>query len=579
MRFFIVCISLFYSVSSNAQTFRSLFSVDSLKMFHETGGKLDSIDLIIGMPSTTFVGGSWNRLENTLGPNELLKFNGGQQFYGFSDWKKMRYTGLPHLGFAYSFGGKGTQFVTATYEQAFKHSILLNLDYTKYRSSGFLRNSEFSHNDLQLQLNKTGKIYSFELKGAYESSDAEQNDGLLLDSLADDFDLIFLPVRKENAKLATRRTRLSLTNYFDFLKDSTIAAGLFTQHELKIKKFSYTEESDSLFLLYASINKDSLITNDQHQWSQIANGVGAFWKNDFHFLTLGSTLRFWNFQNLGIYRDTVELNMVANYTYKRNDLSVRVFSDWNLVGAQNESVHLLSANYKFNTFRFMGSVLYENKLPDYYQRYAVGNNYASNMQNPDKQIRFQPVASVKSSIAGISLLASYSFTQLKNNYFFIQDTWRNDTLSSIRFQQIILRLEYSFRKLTIQPNYIFTVSIDPLKITPTHQFQTRLFLKGYIFKARKMLAYTGVDFALLSSFQRIGYSSNTGAFQLDEISTNNNGYTNLHFFAGFQIEEFKFFLRMENIAYFWNDKNSEIVKKYPLQSNLIRVGITWDFFN
>jgi hypothetical protein len=121
--------------------------------------------------------------------------------------------------------------------------------------------------------------------------------------------------------------------------------------------------------------------------------------------------------------------------------------------------------------------------------------------------------------------------------------------------------------------------MDPLKITPTHQFQTRLFLKGYIFKARKMLAYIGVDFALLSSFQRIGYSSNTGAFQLDEISTNNNGYTNLHFFAGFQIEEFKFFLRMENIAYFWNDKNSEIVKKYPLQSNLIRVGITWDFFN
>jgi hypothetical protein len=271
--------------------------------------------------------------------------------------------------------------------------------------------------------------------------------------------------------------------------------------------------------------------------------------------------------------------MVANYTYKRNDLSVRVFSEWNLVGAQNESVHLLSANYKINTFKFTGSVLYENKLPDYYQRYAVGNNYASNLQNPDKQIRFQPVVSVKSAIAGISLLATYTFTQLKNNYFFIQDTWRNDTLGSIRFQQIALRLEYTYRKLTLQPNYIFTVSMDPLKITPTHQFQSRLYLKGYIFKARKMLAYTGVDFALLSSFQRIGYSSNTGAFRLDELSTDNRGYSNLHFFAGFQIEEFKFFLRMENIAYFWNDKNSEIVKKYPLQSNLLRVGITWDFFN
>ena len=579
MRFFIVCISLFFCVSLNAQTFRSLFSVDSLKMFHQTGGKLDSIDLIIGMPSSTFVGGSWNRLENTLGPNEFIKFNGGQQLYSFSDWKKMRYTGLPHLGFAYSFGGKGTQFVTATYEQAFKHSVLLNLDYTKYRSSGFLRNSEFTHNDLQLQLNKTGKIYSFELKGAYETSDAEQNGGLLLDSLADNFDLVFLPVQKENAKLATRRTRLSLTNYVDCIKDSTKAMGLYIQHELKIKKFSYTEKSDSLSLLYSSINKDSLVTNDQHQWSQIANGVGVFWKNDFHFLTFGPTLRFWNFQNLGIYRDTLELNLVANYAYKRKDLTLQAFSEWNLVGAQNESIHLLSANYKSNKFKFAGSVLYENKLPDYYQRYAVGNNYACNLQNPNKQIRFQPTVSVKSSLAGISFLGTYSFALMKNNYFFIQDTWRNDTLGSFRFQQISLRLEYAYRKLTIQPNYIFTVSMDNLKITPTHQFQTRLFLKGYIFKARKMLAYTGIDFALLSSFQRIGYSSNTGSFQLDEIYTNNKGYTNIHFFAGFQIEEFKFFLRMENIAYFWNDKNSELVKNYPLQSNLIRVGITWDFFN
>jgi hypothetical protein len=56
-------------------------------------------------------------------------------------------------------------------------------------------------------------------------------------------------------------------------------------------------------------------------------------------------------------------------------------------------------------------------------------------------------------------------------------------------------------------------------------------------------------------------------------------YTNLHWFGGFQIDEFRFFVRAENIGGFWTDKNNEVQNGYPIGGLQLRVGITWDFFN
>ena len=55
--------------------------------------------------------------------------------------------------------------------------------------------------------------------------------------------------------------------------------------------------------------------------------------------------------------------------------------------------------------------------------------------------------------------------------------------------------------------------------------------------------------------------------------------TNLSAFLGFSIGEFRFFTRMENIGYFWNDKSNEVLVGFPIQKNFIRLGLTWDFFN
>jgi hypothetical protein len=547
-------------------------------MNHRIGGELDSIDQIIGIQSTTLPGGGWNTTENILPSNFLLQYPGGQRFYSFTEWKTMRFSGLPHIGFAYSFGSKGTQYARAEYQQVFGRNYLLNVDFTKYRSNGFIRNGDFSYNDVQLQLNKKGKIYSFELKSSFKSSDIAQNNGLLIDTLANDFDLIFLPVKKENARTNTKLTSIYLANYFDLIKDTTKAFGFFTQHELRIKKFQYKED-DTLYGIYSIINFDSLATYDQHQWSQVANGAGVFTQTASMFLKAGVNAEYWNFQNLGRFRDTTEISLFGDLNYKKNNTLISNQIDFNLIGAKNEFINHFEIAQRLNSIRLKAIAHFENKLPDYYQRYAIGNNYETNLVDPELQQRLNLSARAELSLGPIDLIGTYTYSNLRNNYFFINDTWSNDSLNSLTFHQINVRAAYRFKALSIQPGYSLTLTPQNFKVLPMHHLQTRLMVKGGLFKAKKLKAYAGVDFALVSAYQRMGFSSAISSFDVTQLSTELTGYTNLHFFTGFHIDEFKFLVRMENLGYLWNDHNTLQQISYPITSMQFRIGITWDFFN
>jgi hypothetical protein len=58
-----------------------------------------------------------------------------------------------------------------------------------------------------------------------------------------------------------------------------------------------------------------------------------------------------------------------------------------------------------------------------------------------------------------------------------------------------------------------------------------------------------------------------------------NSLLNLHAFATFGIEEFRFYVRYENIGYFWSDRRTNEQFGFPISSTRLRVGLTWDFFN
>jgi len=579
MHYWITCFLLLFNVSLFGQV-SSLFSgVDTIKAGFETGGNLESTDKEVGFLSSTIPGGGFTRNAIVLQPHEWVDNSGSQRFFSHKSWNKMRFSGMPHMGFAYAFGGNGMQYIHVNFQQAFTQKLLLNIDFSKSSAANFLRSNEFAHNDLQIQLNRKSERFSFATKLGYESADVSQSGGLVSDSLVNDLPLIFLPVNKQNARLETKRFRLAHVNYIDFQKDSLIEVGLYTKHDLSIKKFTYSETDANLASIYAQINMDSVQTADQHQWSQIANGSGFFYKNKQQFIQLGLESRFWNFQNLGKYYDTLEMVLIGDYHLKKNGFQLDNQTEFSLVGAANELFSRSTLSKNVGTTQFKASIYFENKLPAVHQRYAIGNNYSTYLQSPTKQTVFQPAISLRNRFSSFLVGVNYSYTALRDVYYFVVDQWRNDLFPKLNFHQIKLDGKFTFKKLIAEPTYTFTHVTPEFTAIPQHQLNARFYWKNTVFKEKKMTAYAGFDLSAVSRYSRLGFYSNIGAFAFDNLGVEADGWLNAHVFAGFKLDVFKFFVRMENLAYFWNDKSIPLLNSFPIPTNQLRVGLTWDFFN
>lgn len=552
--------------------------IDTLKSGYTISQQLDSTDLLLPIQSSTLPGGGLNATSSIFSPQIITHSKGGQRFYAFSPWKKMRFSALPHLGFSYSFGNKGTQHLLAEYQHVLSTKSLLNIDYNRYSSTGFMRNSEFTHNNLQIQYNFKGKRYQSDLKIGYQNSNVQQSGGITNDTLLQTLDLIYVPVNKTNAITKTQLGRINWNNYLDFNKDSLQSKGIFTQHKLSAKNYSYSE-TDTLSTIYSLINFDSLQTNDNHQLTQFENGLGVYSSNSFHELKIGLNTNYWQFKNLTSLIDTLEISTFFNFKRERKTSFINNQFEFNIVGAKNEFHNYFSAIKQLNHIQLNGAVSVESKLPAIYQRLAIGNNYTNLNGQYNKQFNFFSDLNASYSTKLLTAKAGHRFSISNNNYFFKETKWEQDTINNFVLQQLYLNLDFKYKFITIQPKYTFSIVDQSTDFIPLHQFQGRIFIKGGIFKAKKLKGYLGADFSYNSSFRQVYFNALTSSFNFTASTLQLQEQFNLHAFGGIQIEEFKFFVRVENIGRSWNEISSSPVSAFPIASMQFRVGITWDFFN
>ena len=177
------------------------------------------------------------------------------------------------------------------------------------------------------------------------------------------------------------------------------------------------------------------------------------------------------------------------------------------------------------------------------------------------------------------LLLKQESVFLKDNYFWNGSSWQNDLYPQLSFHALTVGSEFSYKILNIHPQYTFSISDAPVKLRPDHVFRSRLFMKGGLFKGKKPLAYIGADVIWQSEYGLLDLVPAMGTYVLSNSLPLQGAYLNLHAFAGFQIDEFRFYLRFENIGYFWNDRQIQVVNGYTLPSGVLRLGLTWDFFN
>jgi len=577
----ILLFGLLFQFTARAQYNVLLSDRDTVKFTDRTGGTaIDSLDLYHAANQTLNPGGVWNHPFGTSGNSYTDVMRSLQTPISPVGLLQRQFAALPHLGFMYSFGSAGTQFVHMDYQQTFRKGSNLAIAYNRNVSTGFMRNSAFSADRFQLMFDHAGRKYTNLVYLHFNQAARALNGGMRTDTLIRDFGLEYTPVFKESAASRIRQFEFGSQHLLNLGNDSLRQHGIAYHNKWSLLNRVYNEQ-DTIFALYDTIYVDSLVTRDQYQHARIDNALGYFVKTGSMRAEALLNHGYWKFQNLATNRDTNEVEFQLKLLYKQKNWQISNAFRLNLLGAAGEFQENLYVSLRQGRLRHVLRAETGQSLPTPFQRQYLANNHSWKLENLKTQAKTGISYNLQAPQLS-DLNVQLGWQQLKNTYFLIGDTWRNDTLKNLNVLSGQVGLTLKWRKLYWQPRVIVTMNPSGFAFAPQYDLRSRIFINKKLFKAQKLNFIIGVDVRYQGTYDLLAYDPTLDLYRLPGPNAAIMQYKSmfkLDFFTGFQIAEFRFYFRFENIDYFWNDQTNRTLTGYPITPNVIRLGLTWDFFN
>jgi hypothetical protein len=556
-------------------------TTDSIGLDYRSGGvSLDSID-------ASFIGTL--NLRPGAGDSRLIEYElpsaYGDQLNGLSyrmnKYKvKPLWTGLPYLGFQYAFGSRLNQAMNVQYHQYLKPNTHLHFQYHRRTSNGFLRNSDFKMNDVSLLFVHSQDKYSTQFEVYYGADEQGENNGVVTDSLIPFFPLEFIDVQNNSARSKVRLLNVDWSNYFRMIGDSIIGSGFMTRHNYDLVGREYTSSIVDP-TIFDTIIIDSNDTRDQYQTASVANGAGVFFSSPKFSVDAALNHRYWRNQNLDVNRDTNEAYLDAYLDFKLNKkLNFNSYFYFNFLGAigelksKNDVVLNISKNVKVG-----GRLNFINAYPTPYLRHHTANYYAWSI--PTDELEMQQSLNIGGHIKFGNrnhLLASVNWTSINNGRYFIDGNWRQDTLDLISVGGIGVKGQLKAGGWSFYPGVNLRFQSANFNYQPTFSTNTRISYYTKIFSNNLGIAF-GADVGYDVGYSFLSYNGVLGVMSPLNSTKSTPSLLRLNAFTALSIDEFRFFVRAENLDYFINDQTSNVGQSIPLMPFLIRIGITWDFFN
>lgn len=552
----------------------SFTEIDSLIPSYSIAGKLSSIDLSSGYS------------QNTLGfsSNQPFLFDPLQALYSglpfnwLESSKSMRYTSLPHIGFAYLFGSSGFQFAKFQYTQAFSNKWIVNLDYKNQQTNGILRNSECRNQLVNLKVSKQTKLLESLFTADYSTQSFGWNGGIVNDSLALSYSPDLIPVNKDDATSNRQEVLLNWSNYLNILADSSQKTGLYFTTNFHSKNRKYQESGD-LASQYNQIYVDSFQTYDHLQNSCQSNELGLFTARKKWNLTVGALQSFWNYRNGNFYRDTFEVDVKESLRLTLQDLQIEQKFNINLLGRGQSWKNEIAVNKELRNSSIKASWKMKNTWPELFQRHYFSNNTQYQLSNYELQFKNKLDLLYTFSLKKNDISFKVGHIYLKNPYFFDGVTWSNTQIDLLNSMNASVSANLKIRSLTLTPSYSFYSLPSTWKFYPTHLVKLRFTMERGVLKKRKLTSYFGIEPQLIGGFNPLIIYSSMDVFIYNLNQGSQKAFIDLALFAGFELKGFKFFARAENLGYFWNNRMLQLAKGYPIPPMQIQIGITWDFWN
>lgn len=582
MKYFILIIVLFVTCMANAQENVGTLSFDTLIFTDKTNGTLDSIDAQSRSSSMVFPFISGASSASFLNPFTQYLPAGSVYHTPFSKRSQLYFSAIPHIGVAYTFGSQGAQHLTFNYSQVFRKDLLVNLSFNNNATAGFYRNSAWESKAYSLGIAKNSSCYSFRFNADFSQENRGLSNGIVSDSLASLFSLTLIPVRKEDAFSNATIRNIGLMNYIDFnMKDSSRFAGIIMESKLRSLD-RYYHESDQLNSLYSLIQYDSITTSDHYGIVDFTNQFGMGFLSRNLATKAFVSANYWRYSNQGMLRDTLEIGLMFSLALKLKNWQLNSRSSYNLLGAKNSWSLISSATWKKNSHYVLLENSNNNSAPLPFQRFYQANNISYSLPNFNLQRSYSLKGLFQEKFSKHYVAFSYEWLSTKQVYVYNGQAWAsNSAMSQQVLHQFGVLGTFKFGSFAFSPNYQLTLMDEDYRFHPMHTISNRILVKGGIFKAKKLKALAALDLFYSSKYKApriiptmtsVDYSGLPSAiFQKSML--------NAGLLIGIEIETFRFFARLDNIAYFITDRSQLFYEGYTIPTWQVKFGITWDFWN
>lgn len=546
--------------------------------YRSVGHPLETIDMdLLGVVNLRPAGGFAQLYEHNLSTN-LYTSPAGFTYLQNEKRVTERRAGLPYIGFRYGFGSALNQAADVNYHQFFSEDSHLHFRYHRRTSNGLIRRGAFRLNDVHLIVHHKKDAWSTKLDAYYGGHFYEENDGLIGFGEIGSQPLDFIPVQKENAETDVRKIDIKWMNYYRLYSDSLIAHGGVARTHYTLTGREYRERNIDISGSIP-IFIDSIATRDQFQTPSIAQGGGYFFSSDF--LQVDGTLnfRYWRYQNLGQYRDTAEIFLHSNAFIGWDRFNIRNEFYLNTLGALGELYNRASLFFEPIPKTYIkGGVNFDNRLPVPYQRFHFANHIQWELENLETQQIINLNGRIQYGDTNM-IYAGLDLTSVNNGLYFIADQWRQDTLDFVSVGTLNIGGEFHSRLWHLYPQVMLRFNTDNYAYQPAFSARLRAaFKKGY-FKDDALILAFGVDLGYDTDHDHLLYNTLLNVMEPGTNPLATPSLFRINFFMGAQIDTFRFFLRAENIDYFINPQDAPIDLRFPTTPFLVRLGITWDFFN
>lgn len=582
-----LAVSIFIFTSLNqawSQSYQLLFQTHDTTTYQQRilTTRLDSIALLQSGYTTLNPGG------NQLYPSGELQSDYLNSYSNFQiaspKWELLEntYSGLPHLGFYYSFGSRGIQNIRVDYQQTFAKKFNVNLRYTGNhlnKDAGFMRNGGYTNNIVQFLSNYHGKHYNGQYYLNYYYGKRRSGVQLMEDSLLLLQPIQLIPVENESAFSKLNFAQAGTQHQFYVTKDSSIRQGIIYQNQLNIHNRKYSE-SKSTLSNYDFIYLDSTGTYDQYFWGQIRNELGYFIDSKHFSVSARAFHQYWKYDNYTYRQDTSEIGIAAEIKLIWNRISFQSHLDMTFLGAVGAINSQSSMNWKIiNDLSFHAFLDFENQYPSVFFRNYQGNS----IQWKTQSVRLQQTLKTGGTLSWnkkIPLKFGAGFIHLSNHYWLIDNQLRNDTLKNITLLNIHLKSEFKVRTFHFDPYLAMNFTSKNARIAPLIDARLNIYWNQKLFSTKKFDFILGITARYTSKVSLVSYNQLVDSYQFTNTTSSTfQPILRLDVYTGFQIDNFRFFLRYENIDSFWNSKRNYTLLHYPIAPGVIHIGLTWDFFN